>query len=117
MEPMSMGEAEAFVAGLPWRQVRGTPEGPAHRPPDRHSYVIAASLARDDRVELARFVALIKTQGYRARYRPPYDPDQVMVNHYLALPDGRYYWYVGNGQLCRSESRQHEPLPPTPAQT
>jgi hypothetical protein len=55
-EQMTIEEARAFVESVPWRWVKGTPEGPENKPPDPHQYVILGwpGVPAD---ELWRFVA------------------------------------------------------------
>jgi hypothetical protein len=53
---------------------------------------------------------MINGEGYRARYRVPYRPDQVMTNRYLEI-GGWCYWFIypemlnGSGPNTGSTSR------------
>ena len=106
-----MEEAEAFVDGLPWRKVAGTPEGPLHKPPDAHQYVIA-TWPQVDEVQFGRFVKLVRARGVKGGYVPPYS-GRPQVNLYLQLSDGFTYWHIPPRQLCRTrtEDRQYELIP------
>jgi hypothetical protein len=117
---MPLEAARAFVASLPWRQVRTdltyNAEGKRAEngePPHPHSYVIL------EWPEIAAegfwgVVNLIRDTGYLGAYSPPYDPGRRMVSRYLdLLGDGYVYWHVHPNQLCRTriEDRQHKRLP------
>jgi hypothetical protein len=107
---MSLRQAEAFIAAVPWRQVRQVidPTTPVQKPPDPHQYVILGWREVPGR-DFERFVALIRAEGYRGRYAPPYDPGRVMTNRYLQLGDW-VYWFIHPNMLNRhrAEHRQHE---------
>ncbi len=113
--PLTLEEARDFIARVPWRHVRGTPGGPANKPPDPHEYVIV-HWAEVDEVEFGRFALLIRSEGYKGRYSPPYDPGKVMVNDYLQIDDW-IYWYIYPKMLNRqrAEHRQHEVIPAAPS--
>ena len=118
---MTLAEARAFVAAVPWRWVRQVPVGEGlteeeavakwgeyrHVKPDPHQYVIAEWREVDDDA-LDRFVELIEAEGYRATYRAPYRPDYEMRNRYLEL-DGWCYWWIHPNMLNRerAEHRKH----------
>ena len=108
---LALEEARDFIAGMPWRHVRATPAGPANKPPDPHEYVIVDWCGVDE-VEFGHFVLLIRSEGYKGRYSPPYDPGRVMVNDYLQIDDW-IYWYIYPNMLNRqrAEHRQHEVIP------
>lgn len=102
---MTLDEAKAFIASVPWRQVRED-RGPI----DSHEYVINGwpEVDADDYWD---FVRLIKRDGERGRYAPPYDPTRWMENSYLEI-DKHVFWAIPPKQICRTliEHRQHEPL-------
>ncbi len=109
--PMTLDEAREFVASVPWRSVKGTPEGPANKPPEPHQYAINGW--REVPADLYwRFVGLVDRLGYRGSYTPPYRPDRPQVNSYLEIGP-HVYWTVPPKQICRTriEHRQHEPIP------
>lgn len=106
---MTVEEQRAFIESVPFRPVRGVPEGPLNKPPDPHEYVIA-EWSEVDREQFFRFVATIRQLGYRGKYTAPYN-NRTMVNWYLQL-DGWCYWFIRPVMLnrCRAELKQHEPL-------
>jgi hypothetical protein len=110
-QQMTIEEARAFVESVPWRWVKGTPEGPENKPPDPHQYVILGwpGVEAD---ELWRFVALIRETGYRGTYRAPYRPEFVMRNHYLEL-DGWCYWWIDPKMLNRERAEERKHVPET----
>ena len=113
---MTMEEARAWIARLPWVQVKAIRYGADGRPdpngelPDPHQYVIG-SWREVDETDLGRFVALIRSQGYRATYTPPYRPEQVQRNHYLQV-DEWVYWFIRPQMLNRelAAHRKHTPI-------
>ncbi len=122
-EPMTTDEARAFIAAVPWRQVKDVPVGEGlpdggverygdhrHVKPDPHQYVIRGwrEIADDD---FDRFVAMVRRDGYPATYRAPYRPDHEMRNRYLEI-DGWCYWFIWPRMLNRerAEDRKHVPI-------
>lgn len=120
---MTLAEAHAFVAALPWRWVRdvpvgeGLPDGGAekwgryrHVKPDPHQYVILEwrEVGGDD---FHRFGALVRAQGYRATYAAPYRPEVLMRNDYIEI-DGWCYWFIYPRMLNRESAaeRRHVPV-------
>jgi hypothetical protein len=110
LEPMSVSEAEEFVASLRWQPVQGKPEGPLNKPPEDHEYHIVAWGEADGR-EFGRFRMLIQERGYRGRYVAPYN-GRTMYNDYLVV-GSHVYWFIGMQSLNRTPADmiQHEPLP------
>ena len=70
---MTSREAEEFIASVPWRAVTMVEVGDTGKTPDPHEYVIEGWRGVDTKLFDA-FVRMIKAEGYRARYRPPYRP-------------------------------------------
>jgi hypothetical protein len=105
---MSLEEARTFIASVPWRAVQMRPTGPANRPPESHEYVIL-EWREIDSEGFAALVRLIRVEGYRGRYTPPYDPSKVMENDYLEIDD-HIYWFIHPNMLNRqlAKHRQHE---------
>jgi hypothetical protein len=110
MNAADLTRAQAFVASVPWRAVKGVPEGPLHKPPEPHEYVILGWRAVDPD-ELRWFVGLIRRGGHKGRYVPPYSA-KAQVNRYLDL-DEHVYWWIYPRMLNRTriEYGQHERLP------
>jgi hypothetical protein len=123
-DQMTIDQARAFIAAVPWRWVKdvpvgeGLPDGGVERwgeyrqvKPDRHQYVIRDWREVDDD-DFERFVAMIRRDGYRATYRAPYRPDHEMKNSYLEI-DGWCYWFIGPRMLNRERAveRKHVPTP------
>jgi len=121
---MTTDQARAFIAAVPWRQVKDVPVGEGlpdggverygehrHVKPDPHQYVIRDWREVPDE-GFGRFVAMIRRDGYRATYRAPYRPDHEMRNSYLEI-DGWCYWFISPRMLNRerAEHRKHVPIP------
>ena len=110
---MSLREAQAFIASLPWRAVKQVTytDTPVRAQPDPHEYIIKDWDEVEER-SFDGFVRLIKSEGYRATYRAPYRPDHVMTNQYLEI-DGWCYWFIYPKMLNRerAEHRKHMPIP------
>lgn len=114
---MTLAAARDWLATLPFRDVNterrynaqgeDDPDGAACDP---HAYVILGWREVDARM-FWQFVELIRAEGYRGHYAPPYDPDRVMTNTYLQV-DEWIYWFIGPRQLARHHSSrpQHEPI-------
>ena len=113
--PMTGTEAREWIEQLPWRAVQQVPVGETGKCPDPHEYVILG-WREVDRCEFGRFVNLIRAEGYRGRYTPPYRPDAVMTNDYLQVGEW-IYWFIYPRMLNRqhAEHRQHTPAPEQPA--
>ena len=123
-DSMTIDEARAFIAEVPWRQVKQIPVGEGlteeeaiekwgeyrHEKPDPHQYVILEWREVDD-ADFERFRRLIRDTGYRATYRAPYRPDYEMRNWYLEI-DGWCYWWIYPNMLNRerAEDRKHVPI-------
>jgi hypothetical protein len=119
-KPMTIEEARAFIARVPWRQVQDRPYAyrdgklvpdPSGKPPDPHQYVILEWREVPSH-DFDCFRALIKQHGYRATYRAPYRPDYEMRNWYIEI-DGWCYWWIDPNMLNRerAEVRKHVPIP------
>jgi hypothetical protein len=107
---LTIEDAEAFVEQLRWQQVAATPAGPLNKPPDPHEYSIREWCGLDLMDTFASFGRLIKVEGYRGRYTPPYS-GRVQHNSYLRI--GEYvYWLIPPRMLNRTpaDTIQHEPL-------
>ena len=106
---MDLEELRAFIENAPFRQVKGIPEGPLNKPPEKHEYVIK-NWEEIDSVQFGRFAKTILQLGYRGGYTAPYN-DRTMVNRYLVVDD-HVYWYIHPRMLNRTPvaDRQHEPL-------
>jgi hypothetical protein len=109
--PLTLAEARAFIAAVPWRAVQMREVGDTGKTPDPHQYVIL-DWREVPREGCLRFVELIRRTGYRATYRAPYRPEYEMTNHYLEL-DGWCYWWIGPKMLNRERAadRKHVPIP------
>ena len=107
-EPLTLEDAQEFIALAPWRAVKAIAGGPANKPPDPHEYVIFG-WQDVPREQVDGFVALIRAEGYRGRYTPPYDPSKTMTNDYLQIDDW-IYWFIYPRMLNRqrADHRQHE---------
>ena len=112
----ALAQARTFIESLPWRQVRGTPEGPLNKPPDPHQYVILGWESVDTE-QFWWFVDHIRGHGYRGKYTAPYN-NRTLYNRYFEL-DGFVYWFIRPMMLNRTrvEYQQHERLPDPPEQT
>jgi hypothetical protein len=106
---MPIDEAREFIAAMPWRAVRGRPEGPLNKQPEPHEYLIL-SWYEVPAESFWRFVNLIRATGHLGRYTAPYN-GRSMVNRYLEI-DGFDFWALPP-QVCRARSdhRQHTRLP------
>ena len=109
----ALTQARAFIESVPWRQVRGTPEGPLNKPPDPHQYVILGWESVDTE-QFWLFVDHIRGHGYRGRYTAPYN-GRTMTNRYLPI-DEWCYWFIRPRMLnrCLAELRQHERIDDEP---
>ena len=110
---MTTDQARAFIAAVPWRQVKDVPVGEGlpdggverygehrHVKPDPHQYVIREWREVADN-DFDRFVELIRQDGYHE-----------MRNWYLEI-DGWCYWFISPRMLNRerAEDRKHVPIP------
>lgn len=111
VEPLTIEDAQEFIASVPWRAVKMVEVGDTGKTPDPHEYVIKDWREVDINL-FDSFVRLIKAKGYRARYRAPYRPEYVMTNQYLET-NGWCYWFIRPNMLNRerAEDRKHEPIP------
>ena len=107
---LAIEDAEVFIAQLRWQQVEGRPEGPLNRPPDPHEYSIREWCWLDLMDTFASFGRLIKAEGYRGRYTPPYN-GRAQHNSYLQIGE-HVSWLIPPRMLNRTpaDAIQHEPL-------
>jgi hypothetical protein len=91
MEPMTMAEATAFVAKVPWTFAKTVPHMP-------HEYVIR-EWREVPTAEFDAFVNLIRERGYRAVWTHP-DRGVRYTNTYLDLGEWAY-WFIEPNMLNR----------------
>jgi hypothetical protein len=105
MNEADLTRAQSFVASVPWRAVKTEPGGA-----EPHSYVIRGWSSVDPD-ELDWFTTLIRREGHRGRYTPPYS-GKAQVNRYLDLNE-YVYWWIWPRMLNRTriDFAQHERLP------
>lgn len=77
---------------------------------DPHAYVILGWNGIE-REAFWGFVDLIRSQGHKGRYAPPYAPDRAMTNTYLQIDDW-IYWFIWPKMLNRQhkDHQQHKPI-------
>lgn len=112
---MAEQEAREWIEQLPWRAVQQVPVGDTGKCPDPHEYVILG-WREVDQYDFGRFVNLIRAEGHRGQYTPPYRPGAVMTNDYLQVDDW-IYWFIYPKMLNRhrAEHRQHTRVAGQPA--
>lgn len=105
---VTLQEARDLLPTLAWTWVQSKPwfrDGVEQKPADPHQYVIKD---REVPVDLYwAIVRLIKREGFKARYAPPYRPERPMVLDYLEIGEW-VHWAIPPVQICRTKIAWHQ---------